>query len=121
MRAGVDSLAKQTQVLIDESRRQETRKYLLGLEPTLRIAKAMTGDKRILGALMHVASELSGFDAFPRKVVEEIEPRYLELTYPEKLAELEALDAVIAEGETAVAIAYNELQSTIDSVSLGCK
>jgi hypothetical protein len=112
--AGVDSLAKQTQVLIDESRRQETRKYLLGLEPTLRIAKAMTGDKRILDALMHVAPELSGFDGFPRKIIDELEQRYLEITYPEKLAELDETDDVIAQGEAAVAIALNEMRSTVD-------
>jgi hypothetical protein len=93
--------------------RQEIRAWVRSLDLGVRQAVVLaTKDVRILDALLSAPPELSGIvDAV---LAGKVEDRYLEVVYPGELAELEALDAVIAEGETAVAIARNEMQALID-------
>jgi hypothetical protein len=93
--------------------RQEIRAWVRSLDLGVRQAVVLaTKDVRILESLLSAPPELSGIvDAV---LAGKVEDRYLEVVYPQELAELEALDAVIAEGETAVAIARNEMRTLID-------
>jgi hypothetical protein len=72
-----------------------------------------TSDRRILEAVVSAPPELSGF-AGHAALAGRIENRYFELTYPGELAEIETLDSVVAEAEAAIAVARNEMRSTID-------
>jgi hypothetical protein len=113
---GIDSLAKLARVMVGENRREEIRKYLIGLDPNLLMVKAQTTeDVRILESMLLQAPELSGFAGIPAKIAEEIEQRYIALVNPRETAELEALDAVIVPAEQACHIARNELRSTLDN------
>jgi hypothetical protein len=93
--------------------RQEIRAWVRSLDLGVRQSVVLaTKDRRILEALLSAPPELSGITS--PSAAAEIENRYIELTYPKELAELEALDSVVAEAEAAVGIAYNELRNTVD-------
>jgi uncharacterized coiled-coil protein SlyX len=93
--------------------RQEIRQWVRSLDIGVRQSVVLaTKDVRILDALLSAPPELSGI-ANP-KAASEIEDRYIELTYPSELAAIETLDSVVAEAETAVAIARNEMRSLVD-------
>jgi hypothetical protein len=111
--AGVDSLAGLAKVLVAESREKETREYLLGLNPQARMAKALTGDPRIVESAMKLAPELSGSDELPHGIADQIEERYFQQKFPKELAELEADEAVVRAAEDAVGSAYNEMRQVL--------
>jgi hypothetical protein len=93
--------------------RQEIRQWFRSLDLGVRQSIALASkDRRILEALVTAPPELSGI-AGP-KAAAEIENRYIELTYPDELASIEAADAVVAEAEASMHIARNELRSTLD-------
>jgi hypothetical protein len=93
--------------------RQEIRQWVRSLDLGVRQSVALaTKDRRILEALVTAPPELSGI-AGP-KAAAEIENRYLELTYGDELASIEAADAVVAEAEASMHIQRNELRSTLD-------
>jgi hypothetical protein len=93
--------------------RQEIRSWVRSLDLGVRQAVVLaTKDVRILDALLSAPPELSGIvDAV---LAGKVESRYVELVFPGELAELEAMDDVIAHGEAAVAIARNEMRTLID-------
>jgi hypothetical protein len=91
--------------------RGEIRAWLRSLDVSTRQLVALgSTDPRILTAMVTAPPELSGI-AGP-KAAAEIEQRYIELTYPNELAEIEALEAVIAPAEQARHIARNEMAGT---------
>jgi hypothetical protein len=90
--------------------RQEIRAWVRSLDLGVRQSVVIaTKDRRILEAMLTAPPELSGI-ASP-KAAAEIEDRYIELTYPKELAELEAMEAVVAAGEAGLAVARNDMQS----------
>jgi hypothetical protein len=93
--------------------RQEIRAWVRTLDHGVRQSVVLaTKDRRILEALLSAPPELSGI--MDVVLAGKIEDRYIELVYPNELAELEALDSVVAEAETAISIAYNELRQVAD-------
>jgi hypothetical protein len=96
-----------------ELQRAEIRAWIRSLDQGVRQSVvASATDKRVLEAALSAPPQLSGI--VDPKAAAEIENRYIELTYPKELAELEALDSVVAEAEAAVGIAYNELRQVCD-------
>jgi hypothetical protein len=94
--------------------RQEIRAWVRTLDLGVRQSIVLaTKDRRILEAVVSAPPELSGF-AGDAALASKIEDRYIELTYPDKLASIEAKNDVVSEAEAGVGIAYNELRSTID-------
>jgi hypothetical protein len=95
--------------------RQEIRQWFRSLDIGVRQSLALASkDRRILEALVTAPPELSGLlDGGPAALAQ-IENRYLELTYGDELASIEAMDAVVAEAEAAMHISRNELRSTLD-------
>jgi hypothetical protein len=94
--------------------RQEIRAWVRTLDLGVRQSIVLsTKDRRILDAVVSAPSELSGF-AGDAAFASKIEDRYIELTYPDKLASIEAKNAVVAEAEAGMGISYNELRSTVD-------
>jgi hypothetical protein len=93
--------------------RQEIRAWVRQLDLGVRQSVVLgTKDRRILEALLSAPPELSGIvDA---GLAGKVEDRYIELTYPGELASIEAMDAVVAEAETAISIARNDMRTTID-------
>jgi hypothetical protein len=95
--------------------RQEIRQWFRSLDLGVRQSVAVgTKDVRILEALVTAPPELSGI--LGPKAAAEIENRYIELTYPDELASIEAADAVVKEAEEAVGIAYHELRIVLGAV-----
>lgn len=68
-----------------------------------------TNDRRVLDAMVTAPPELSGFTGNLAQVAEQVEARYLELTYGNEIAEIEATEAVLAEADAALQIARNDL------------
>jgi hypothetical protein len=94
--------------------RQEIRSWVRQLDQGVRGSVVLaTKDKRILEAVVSAPPELSGF-AGDAALAGQIEDRYFEVVYPGEVAAIEAMDAVVAEAEAVVGIAYNDLRSTID-------
>jgi hypothetical protein len=94
--------------------RQEIRAWVRTLELGVRQSIVLaTRDVRILEAVVSAPPELSGF-AGDAALASKIEDRYIELTYPDKLAAIEAKNDVVSEAEAAVGIAYNELRQVLD-------
>jgi hypothetical protein len=93
--------------------RQEIRQWIRSLDVGVRQSVVLaTKDRRILEAMVSAPPELSGFvDA---KVADQVEQRLIELTYPREIAELEAMDSVVAEAEAAMDVARNDLASVVD-------
>jgi hypothetical protein len=112
--AAVDSLAALAKVLVAESRDKENREHLLDLNPQARMAKALAGDARILESAMRVSPELAGFDELPPGVADQVKARYIEQTYPNKITEIEAEEAVIGVAEAAVGMVYNNMRDVAD-------
>jgi hypothetical protein len=94
--------------------RQEIRSWVRQLDQGVRGSVVLaTRDRRILEAVVSAPPELSGFGG-DAALAGQIENRYFELVYPDKLAAIEAKNAVVGEAEAAVGIAYNDLRNTID-------
>jgi hypothetical protein len=92
--------------------RQEIRSWVRQLDQGVRGSVVLaTRDKRILEAVVSAPPELSGF-AGDAALAGQIEDRYFEVVYPGEVAAIEAMDAVVAEAEAAVGIAYNDLRIT---------
>jgi len=93
--------------------RQEIRAWVRQLDLGVRQSVVLaTKDRRILEALVTAPPELSGITGASAAL--EIENRYIELTYPDELAAIEEMNAVVAEAEASMHIARNEMRSTID-------
>jgi hypothetical protein len=93
--------------------RQEIRAYWRTLPPGDRAQLAMTTtDLRLLEALVTAAPELSGFTRNQRDVVDKVEQRYIALKHPAELAEVEALDALVAEAEAITAVTRNDIRNS---------
>jgi len=93
--------------------RQEIRQWFRSLDIGVRQSVALgSKDRRILEALVTAPPELSGIAG--ASAASEIENRYIELTYPDELAAIEAMDAVVAEAEAAMHVARNDMRSTVD-------
>jgi hypothetical protein len=93
--------------------RQEIRSWIRQLDLGTRQGVVLsTKDRRILEALLAAPPELSGI--LDAGLAEKVEQRYLEVVYPAELAELEAMEAVVAEGETALHIARSDMQTVSD-------
>jgi hypothetical protein len=93
--------------------RQEIRAWVRQLDLGVRQSVVLaTKDRRILEAMLTAPPELSGIAG--SSAASEIEARYLELTYPDELAAIEAMDGVVAEAEAALAVARNDLASVVD-------
>jgi hypothetical protein len=94
--------------------RQEIRAWVRTLDLGVRQSVVLaTTDRRILEAVVSAPPELSGF-AGDAALASKIEDRYIELTYPDKLASIEAKNDVVSEAEASMHIARNELRSVID-------
>src|SRR5258706_3249789 len=79
--------------------RQEIRAWVRTLDLGVRQSVVLaTKDRRILEAVESAPPELSGF-AGDAALASKIEDRYIELTYPDRLASIEAKNAVVAEAE----------------------
>jgi hypothetical protein len=94
--------------------RQEIRAWVRTLDLGVRQSIVLaTKDRRILEAVVSAPPELSGFDG-SAQVADQIEQRYIELVYPDKLASIEAKSDVVSEAEACLHISRNELRSTVD-------
>ena len=94
--------------------RQEIRSWLRTLDEGALVSLARTtSDKRILTAMIQAPPELSGLHKVKEAeyVAAEVERRYLEAQYPEELAALEDMQAVVDEGEAAIGVAQILMQS----------
>lgn len=90
----------------------EIRTYFRSLAHPERHALSMkTDDLRLLEALVTAPPELSGFSANDRDVVEKVEARYIALRHPVEVAELEALDSLVAEAEAIIAVARHGIRT----------
>jgi hypothetical protein len=88
--------------------RQEIRSWLRTLDIGARQSVALTtDDRRILEAMVTAPPELSNIVA--GALAAKIEQRYIELTYPDELASIEKMDAVVTVAEQARHIARNEM------------
>jgi hypothetical protein len=99
--------------VVAELQRQEIRAYLrtLDLRAKQVIAKT-TNDTRLLEAMVTAPPELSGMvGAHLGPLAEEIEARYLELTYGPEIAEITAIEAVLAEADAGMQVARQSLQT----------
>jgi hypothetical protein len=95
--------------------RQEIRAWVRTLDLGVRQSIVLaTKDRRILESVVSAPPELSGF-AGDAAFASKVEDRYIELTYPDKLASIEAKNAVVSEAEASMDIARNELRATLDS------
>jgi hypothetical protein len=90
--------------------RQEIRAWVRQLSDGVRQSIVLSSnDPRILRAIVTAPPELSGL-ALSKQVADQVEARYVELTYPNEIAENAAADAVVGEAEAAMGIAYNDLR-----------
>jgi hypothetical protein len=95
--------------------RQEIRAWVRQLDLGVRQSVVLaTNDKRILEAVVSAPPELSGFDG-SAALAGKVEARYFELVFPDELAAIDAMDAVVSEAEASMHIARNELRSTLDN------
>jgi hypothetical protein len=93
--------------------RQEIRAWVRQLDPGVRQSVVLgTKDRRILEAMLTAPPELSGIAGAGAAL--EIENRYIELTYPDELTAIEAMDAVVSEAEAGLAVARNDMQAVVD-------
>jgi hypothetical protein len=90
--------------------RQEIRAWVRQLDLGIRQSVVLgSNDKRILEAIVSAPPELSGFDG-SAELAGKVEARYFELVFPDELAAIEAMDAVVSEAEAAMGVAYNDLR-----------
>jgi hypothetical protein len=93
--------------------RQEIRAWIRSLDPGVRQSTVLSSrDRRIFEAMLTAPPELSGIAG--SSAAAEIEARYLELTYPDELASIEAMDSVVSEAEAAMDVARNDLAGVVD-------
>jgi hypothetical protein len=95
--------------LLDQEIRAWVRTLELGVRQSIVLA---TPDIRILQAVVSAPPELSGF-AGDAAFASKVEDRYIELTYPDKLASIEANNDVVSVAEAGMHVQRNELRSTI--------
>jgi hypothetical protein len=98
--------------VVAELQRQEIRNWLRSLDLSGRqlVAKT-TKDQRVLEAMVTAAPELSGIVGdHLGPLADEIEARYLELTYGPEIAEIKAIEEVLAEADAAIQVARQSLQ-----------
>ncbi len=89
----------------------EIRAYFKSLTPAERTALAMnTTDLRLLEPLVRTPPELSGFDGNQRDTIKDIENRYIAIKHPAEVAELEALELLVAEADAIVQDARSNLK-----------
>jgi hypothetical protein len=94
--------------------RQEIRAWIRQLDLGVRQSVVLaTKDVRILEAVTSAPPELSGF-AGDAAFASKVEDRYIELTYPDKLADIEAKSGVVAEAEASMHISRNDMRATVD-------
>jgi hypothetical protein len=90
--------------------RQEIRSWVRQLDQGVRGSVVLaTKDKRILEAVVSAPPELSGFGG-DAALAGQIEDRYFEVVCPGEVGAIEAMDAVVAEAEAAMGVAYNDLR-----------
>ena len=93
--------------------RQEIRQWFRSLDIGVRQSIALaTKDRRILEALVTAPPELSGIAG--ASAASAIENHYIEVVYPVELAAIEQMDTVVAEAETGLAVARNDMASVAD-------
>jgi hypothetical protein len=101
---------------VAELRRMEMRTYLCSLDLIERQSFALTTESQLVleSILTAEVPGLAGFGTQLAQFLPQVEQRYREVVYPNELAELEAMDAVIAPAEQAIHISRNEMRSTVD-------
>jgi hypothetical protein len=92
--------------------RGEIRNHFRSLNPGERHALLLTTtDLRLIEAAVTAPPELSGFTTSDSELVERIEARYIALRHPAEVAELEALDKLVAEAEAIIGVARSEIRT----------
>jgi hypothetical protein len=100
---------------VAELRRMEMRTYLCSLDLVERQSFALTTESQLVleSILTAEVPGLAGFGTQLAQFLPQVEQRYREVVYPNELAELEAMDAVITPAEQAIHISRNEMRSTV--------
>jgi hypothetical protein len=95
--------------------RQEIRAWLRTLDLNARQSVALTTkDRRVIEAMVTAPPELSGFDGNLARLAEQVEERYMELTYGDEIAAIKSMEAVVDEGDAAIGAARVLIQGVTD-------
>jgi len=102
-RVGIDVIRSSTQIILSaELQRQENQELLRSLDLSGRQMVAKTQGSAGVGSHGNGAPELSGIvGAHLGPLADEIEARYLELTYGPEIAEIKAIEEVLAEADAS--------------------
>lgn len=96
--------------------RQEIRSWLRSLDIQERNTVVnTTADNRVLEAMVTAPAELSGITQLPNPdaIIDAVKARYMEAHYATEIAEIKTIEAVVLEGEAAVAVARNDLKAVV--------
>ena len=97
--------------VVAELKRQELRTTIANLTDDERIPFVLSSkDPRVAEAVLDVPAIVS---ALPEEVVAKIESAYQERVFGKDLEEIKAFEAVVAEAQSAAAVARDEMQRTI--------